>query len=134
MLDVGDEDTGLWLKVLSTGSRLLRWVASSDLHLFHDKIIEAKKLWPENSTLACWWQTIEDRVLLCVEEVAWTSTSTHLSLHFEGFMVHRDVPPVTSTRKFIRNLACYPLTTSPCRKICLDIHKMCSPAQTMLRQ
>ena len=65
MLDVGDEDTGLWLKVLSMGSRLLRWVACSDLHLLHNKFIEAKKLWPENSTLACWWQTIDDRVLLC---------------------------------------------------------------------
>ena len=44
-------------------------------------------------------------VLLCVEEVARASTSSHLSCHFDGFMVHRDVPPVTSSQQFIDDLA-----------------------------
>ena len=73
-------------------SRMLRWIACSDFGLLHDRLIEAK---PENSTSAHLWQTTEDRVLLCVEEVARASTSSDLSCHFDGFMVHRDVPPVT---------------------------------------
>ena len=67
--------------------------------------IEAKKPWPENPTSASRWQTIDDRVLLCVEEVLRASTSSHLSCHFDGFMVHRDVPPVTSSRQFLDDLA-----------------------------
>ena len=66
-------------------SRLLRWIACSDFGLLHDRFIKAKKPWPENSTFACWWQTIEDRVLLCVEEVARASTFSHLSCHFDAF-------------------------------------------------
>ena len=80
-------------------------VACSDFGLLHDRFIEAKKPWPENSTLACWWQPIDDRVLLCVEEVARASTSSHFSCHFDGFMVLRDVPPVTSSQQFLHNLA-----------------------------
>ena len=44
-------------------------------------------------------------MLLCVEEVARASSSSHLSCHFAGFMVHRDVPPVTSSRQFLDYLA-----------------------------
>ena len=57
------------------------------------------------STFAYWWQTIEVRVLLCVEEVVGASTSSHLSCHFDGFVVHRDVPSVTSSQQFLDNLA-----------------------------
>ena len=90
-------ESARWLRALSMESR----IACFDFGLLHDPFIEAKKPWPENSTFACWWQTIEDRVLLCVEEVARTSTSSHLSCHFKGFMVHRDVPPVTSSKQFL---------------------------------
>ena len=41
---------------------------------------------------------------MCVEEVA-RASSNHFSFHFDGFMVHRDVPPVTSTQQFIDDLA-----------------------------
>ena len=71
--------------------------------LLHDRFTEAKKPWPENSTFAYWWQTIEDRVLLCVEDVA-----RHLKpllVPSDSFMVHRDVPPVTSSQQFIDELA-----------------------------
>ena len=40
---------------------------------------------------------------MCVEEVA--STSSHNSFLFDGFMVHSDVPPVTSSQQFIDDLA-----------------------------
>ena len=80
-------------------SRLSRWIACSSFDLLHDPFIEAKKPWPVNSTFAYWWQTIEDRVLLCVEEVA--RTSSHLSFRFGGFMVHRDVPLVTYSQQFL---------------------------------
>ena len=70
-------------------SRLLRWIACSDFGLPHDWFIEGKKPWPENSTFAFRWQTMDDRVLLCVEEGARASPSSHLSCHFGGFMMHR---------------------------------------------
>ena len=44
-------------------------------------------------------------VLLCVEEVARASTSSHLLCQFGAFMVHRDVPPVTSSQQFLGDLA-----------------------------
>ena len=82
---------------MSTDSRLLRWIACSGSRLRrHDRFIEATKPWPENSTFAQWWQTM---VLLCVEEMARASTSSHLSFHFDGFMVHSDVP-VTFAQQF----------------------------------
>ena len=40
---------------LSMEPRLLRWIACSDLGLLHDRFIEAKKPWPENSTLDYSW-------------------------------------------------------------------------------
>ena len=95
--DIEHAESARWLRALSMESRLLRWIACSDFGLLHDRLIEAKKPWPENSTFAYWWQTIDIRVLLCVEEVARASTSNHLSCHFDGFMVHKDVPPVTSS-------------------------------------
>ena len=40
-----------------------------------------------------------------MEEVARASTSSHLSCHLDGFVVHRDVPPVTSSQQFLDDLA-----------------------------
>ena len=40
-----------------------------------------------------------------MEEVARASTSSHLSCHLDGFMVHRNVPPVTSSQQFLDDLA-----------------------------
>ena len=57
-------ESARWLRALSVESRLSRWIACSDFGPLHDRFIEAKKPWPENSTFACWWQTVEDRVLL----------------------------------------------------------------------
>ena len=68
--DVGYAESARWLRALSVESRLLRWIACSDLGLLYDRFTEAKKPWPENSTFAHWWHTVEDRVLLCAEEVA----------------------------------------------------------------
>ena len=82
--DIEHAESARWLRALSRESRLLRWIACSNFGLFYDQFTETKKPWPENSTFACWWQTIEDRVLLCVEEVARASTSSHLSCHFDG--------------------------------------------------
>ena len=46
-------------------------------------------------------------MLLCAEEVARATTSSHLSCHFDGSMVHRDVPPVTSSQQFLDDLAAH---------------------------
>ena len=69
-------ESARWLRAFSLESRLLWWIACSDFGLLHDRLVEAKNPWPENSTFACWWQTIEDWVLLCVEEVSTASWCT----------------------------------------------------------
>ena len=86
--EVDDVETTRWLKGLTVESRLLRWVQTV----------------PENSTFAYWWQTLEDRVLRCVEVVVFASTSSHLSFHFDGFMVHRDNQLECTTADFLNLL------------------------------
>ena len=98
--DFRDMDTAQWLKGFSTESRLLRWVACSDFLDLHKQFIEEARNWPENSTFAYWWQTLEDRVLRCIEDKILASTTSHCSLHFDGFMVHRNVTPVCSLDEF----------------------------------
>ena len=78
------------------------------------------------------WQTTEDRVLLCVEEVARASTSSHLSWHFDGFMVHRDVPPVTSSQQFLDDLARH-LRITKGFTISVDLKKHFSFRQLLVR-
>ena len=80
--EVGDADAALWLKGFSTESRLLRWVACSDFVDLQRQFMEEGRNWPENSTFAYWWQTLEDRVLRCVEGIILASTMSHCSLHF----------------------------------------------------
>ena len=101
--DIEHAESARWLRALPTESRLLRRIACSAFWF-----IEAKKPWPENPTSAFRWQSVDDRALLCVEEVARAGISSHLSCHFDGFMVHRDVPPVTSSHQFLLYLATQP--------------------------
>ena len=102
--EVGDADAAIWLKGFSTESRLLRWVACSDFVDLHRQFMEEGRNWPENSTFANWWQTLEDRVLRCVEGIILASTTSHCSLHFHGFMVHRNVQPECTTTDFVHQL------------------------------
>ena len=76
--EVDDVETTRWLKGLSMESRLLRWVACSDFLDLHKQFIDENRSWPENSTFAYWWQTLEDRVLRCVEDVVFASTSSFI--------------------------------------------------------
>ena len=66
--------------------------------------MEEGRNWPENSTFAYWWQTLEDRVLRCVEGIILASTTSHCSLHFDGSMVHRNVQPECTTTDFVHQL------------------------------
>ena len=50
--DTEHAESARWLRALSVESRLLRWIACSDFGLLHDRLIEAKKPWPENPTFA----------------------------------------------------------------------------------
>ena len=84
-------------------SRLLRWIACSDFVDLHTQFIDESKAWPENSTFAYWWQTLEDWVLCCIQVRA--STTSHVSLHFDGFMVDRNLQPDCSTPDFLDRLA-----------------------------
>ena len=103
--DIEHAESARWLRAFVHGVKavaldcVLRfWSPSRPVHRGQGALAREFHLRP-------WWQTIEDRVLLCVEEVARASTSSHLSCHFDGFMVHRDVPPVTSSQQFLDDLA-----------------------------
>ena len=76
--EVGDADAALWLKGYSTESRLLRWVACSDFVDLHRQFIE--------------------------EGIILASTTSHCSLHFDGFMVHRNVQSECTTTDFVHQL------------------------------
>ena len=106
--DTEHADSVRWLSALSMESRLLRWIACSDFGSSSPR--SCRRI---HSTFAYRWQTIEDNVLLCVEEVARASTSSHLSCHFDGFMVHRDVRPVTSSQQLTWRRTCGPPRGSP---------------------
>ena len=89
--DTGDESLDTWLRALSASSRFLRWLAVSQLPEVHAWTIKRGRDWPENSTFAYWWHTIEDRVLAQVEDLVTSGGErqhVHLSLHFDGIMVH----------------------------------------------
>ena len=130
--DIEHAESARWLRALSMESRLLRWIACSDFGLLHDWFIEAKKPWTDHSTFAHKWQTIEDRELLCVEEVARASTSSHLSCHFDGFMVHKDIPPVTSSKQFLHGLATH-LRITTGLTIPFDLKEQFSFTQLLVR-
>ena len=66
--------------------------------------MEENKSWPEKLNLAYWWQTLEGRVLRCIEGVICASTTCHCSLHFDGFMIHRIAQPDCTTADFLHQL------------------------------
>ena len=76
---------------LSREARLLRWIASTDFVDVHQSAMQANKSWPENTAFAIWWQTAEDCVLAHMASFASATETSHLSLHFDGLMVVRDV-------------------------------------------
>ena len=47
---------------------------------------------------------MEGRVLRCVEGVICASTTSHCSLYFDGFMIHRNVQPDCTTADFLHQL------------------------------
>ena len=103
-------ETTEWLRTLTKESRLLRWIAS----IIREALARS---W----TFASGRQTIQDRVLQSFESDALTTTSTHLSLHFDGFMVNRDLQPTLSTEEFLRRMV-QPLLHDTGVKV-PDVHK-----------
>jgi len=76
-----------WLQQLSSAARVLRWLAVSQLPSLHEWAIARGKDWPENTTFAYFWHTIEDRVLTYMEKFVLEQTRPdHVSLHFDGLM------------------------------------------------
>ena len=99
--DTPDVGLNSWLKALSTAARFLRWLAVSQLPDVHAWNTTRGKSWPENSTFAYWWQSIEDRALQHVLDVLTHDAQRvprHVSLHFDGIMVSQpdveDLPVV----------------------------------------
>lgn len=89
--DTGDVDLNEWLHKLSSESRVLRWVAASQLPELHAWAIDQGKDWPENTTFAYFWHTIEDRVLTFMTKYTMDALKTdHISLHFDGLMCEGD--------------------------------------------
>ena len=99
--EVADGTLKQWLTQVSAESRLLRWVACSDLSALHDQFLaDTSRRWAENSGFAYWWQTVEDSVLAVMQEAARCATCSHLSLHFDGFAIVRDKKPVPTQEEF----------------------------------
>ena len=88
----GAQELDSWLGRLSTAARFLRWVAVSQMPQVHDWNIARSKDWPENTTFAYWWHTVEDKVLgqlLDVVTEEGRRVPAHVSLHFDGLLVTR---------------------------------------------
>ena len=49
-------------------NRFVRWIAVSQMPELHAEPMN--RHWPENSTTAYWWQTMEDRVLGHLQHLA----------------------------------------------------------------
>ena len=81
-------------------SRLLRWIACSDLALLHDRFIEAEALAREFHLRLL----VADHRGQGALVRGGSGAGEHLH-HFDGFMVHRDVPPVTSSQQFLDDLS-----------------------------
>ena len=84
---VAHVDCRSWLHGPSRETRLIQWVACSDLRKFHDRFIQASRQRPGISTVAYWW------VLQIWESEAAKATTRHLSLHLDGLIVRQDVAP-----------------------------------------
>jgi len=68
-------------------SRLLRWVAWSQMPEEYRDVAGSDKDWPEATTFAIWWQGAEDYVLRAWVDRLMTFKPTHLSLHYDGVRV-----------------------------------------------
>ena len=86
--DDGSPELTSWLKKLSMGSRFARWVAISQLPELH-ALLSVARPWPENSTMAYWWHTMEDLVLSHIHHFVnqRDTAPEHTSLHFDGIML-----------------------------------------------
>ena len=74
-------------------ARFLRWLACSavpDLYsnLRSEEEGEARR-WPEASTLAFFWQGVEDFILEAMVQYARMHPAQHISLHFDGIRIDR---------------------------------------------
>ena len=65
---VADEDLNVWLAKMSQSARFLRWLAASQFPELYAGFIAKRKDGPDNSTVADFWQTVEDWVLSYIED------------------------------------------------------------------
>ena len=89
--DTGDQALNGWSEGLSASARFFRWVAVSQPPELHDKFMlpETREDWPENSTFAYFWRTMEDCVLAHMEAFILNPfDATHFSLHADGPIVN----------------------------------------------
>ena len=78
-----------FLKALSNESRLLRWLACSQMQAEYGQLRRhSKNNWPEASIFAAWWNPAEDHILqVMLEEVQQHGFDGHISCHFDGLLL-----------------------------------------------
>ncbi|CAE7784270.1 unnamed protein product, partial [Symbiodinium necroappetens] len=78
-----------FLKALSNESRLLRWLACSQMQAEYGQLRRhSKNNWPEASIFAAWWNPAEDHILqVMLEEVQQHGFGGHISCHFDGLLL-----------------------------------------------
>ena len=78
-----------FLKGWSNASRLLRWLACSQMKAEYGQLRRhSKNNWPEASIFAAWWNPAEDHILqVMLEEVQQHGFDGQVSCHFDGLLL-----------------------------------------------
>jgi hypothetical protein len=93
-----DSDAQTFLRQVSEESRILRWLACSQLPDLWEAVKSGtcgheKSAWPEATVFSYWWTSAEDYCLSSLLDMV-TSVNVdckHISLHFDGLMLSSDL-------------------------------------------
>lgn len=82
-----------FLTTLSTESRLLRWLACSQLHAEYLQLRRSSRNhWPEANIFAVWWNAAEDYILQAMlSAIQRQGFAGHISCHFDGLLLRKSL-------------------------------------------
>jgi hypothetical protein len=85
-------DDNLFLASLTRASRYMRWLACSVLPgVYKEAADDPTRRFPEATTFYRLWTAVEDAILTEWCSFAMRSSPSHLSLHYDGIRVHKDL-------------------------------------------
>ncbi|CAE7325810.1 unnamed protein product, partial [Symbiodinium sp. CCMP2456] len=82
-----------FLTALSTESRLLRWLACTQLHAEYLQLRRgSRNHWPEANIFAVWWNAAEDYILQAMlSAIQRQGFAGHISCHFDGILLRKSL-------------------------------------------